>query len=57
MEKGAVIENLTFIISNSKQNWKLRVSESRGKVYFYYAEREQVQAHEVRLKLKTESCG
>ena len=32
---------------------KLRVSESRGKVYFYYAEREQVQAHEVRLKVKT----
>ena len=31
---------------------KLRVSESRGKVYFYYAEREQVQAHEVRLNLK-----
>ena len=29
---------------------KLRVSESRGKVYFYYAEQEQVQAHAVRLK-------
>ena len=26
---------------------KLRVSESRGKIYFYYAEREQVQAHAV----------
>ena len=29
-------------------NGKLRVSEGRGKVYFYYAERKQVQAHEVR---------
>ena len=33
---------------------KLRVSERRGKVYFCYAEREQVQAHEVWLK--RESC-
>ena len=29
---------------------KLRLSERRGKVYFYYAERKQVQAHGVRLK-------
>ena len=29
------------------ENGKLRVSESRGKGYFYHAEREQVQAHEV----------
>ena len=36
------------------ERWKLRVSESRGKVYFYYAEREQFQSHAVRLKLKTE---
>ena len=34
-----------------RKRLKLRVSESRGKVYFYYAERKQVQAHEVWLKL------
>ena len=33
---------------------KLRVSESRGKVHFYSAEREQVQSHGVRLKRKAE---
>ena len=40
----------------SHEVWlKLRVSEGRGKVYFYYAEREQVQAHIVWLKRKTEN--
>ena len=34
------------------ERWKLRVSESREKVHFYYAERKQVQAHKVRLKRK-----
>ena len=31
---------------------KLRVSESKGIVYFYFAEQKQFQAHEVRLKLR-----
>ena len=31
---------------------KLRVSESRGKTCFYYAEQERVQSHRVWLKLK-----
>ena len=39
-----------------QQNGNLRVSESINKVYFDYAEREQVQDDEVGLKVKTENC-
>ena len=37
------------------ENGNLRVSESRSKVYFDYAEREQVQDDEVGLRRKTEN--
>jgi hypothetical protein len=32
---------------------KINRVNCKGKVYFYYAEQEQVQAHGVRLKMKT----
>ena len=36
--------------------WKVKAASKREqrKVYFYYAERERVQAHKVRLKVKAE---
>ena len=37
---------------NERENGKLRVSESRSKVYFDYAEREQIQDDTVGLKLR-----
>ena len=39
-------------IHNERENGKLRVSESRSKVYFDYAEREQIQDDTVGLKLR-----
>ena len=39
-------------IYNERENGKLRVSESRSKVYFDYAEREQVQDDAVGLNLR-----
>ena len=36
----------------SDERGRLRVSESRGKACFYYAERDQPQAHEVGLTCK-----
>ena len=35
------------------ENGKLRVSESRSKIYFDYAEREQIQDDKVGLKRET----
>ena len=39
-------------IHNERENGKLRVSESRSKVYFDYAEREQIQDDAVGLNLR-----
>ena len=49
MGMRAMLTNLVRVKGKTEIG-KLRVSESRGKVYFYSAEREQVQAHDSVVK-------